>query len=68
MTPEQAASYVYAQSVAAMAEIEGMKAMNEERRMQGYSIAYDEQSFLDVIQSYGLHHNAIVTTFQKATT
>ena len=66
MTPEQAAAYVHAQSVAALATIEGMKAENKDRVAHGYTLAYDEAAFTDVINSYGLHHNAIVETFRNA--
>lgn len=64
MTPEQGAAYVFAQSVAALAEIEAMKAANAHREMQGYSQAYDEGSFFAVIEKYGLHHNAILINFE----
>ncbi|MEA3242868.1 MAG: hypothetical protein U9Q19_05430 [Pseudomonadota bacterium] len=65
MTPEQAAAYVHAQAVAATAAIESMKAANTLREMQGKTIAYDEQAFLSVLEQYGLHHNAVMTTFQN---
>ncbi len=45
MTPEQKAAYVFAQSVAAMAEIEAMKAANQMREMNGHTIAYGEEAF-----------------------
>ncbi len=64
MTPEQQASHVMAQSVAALAEIEGMKAENMQREVLGQSMAYDESSFLAVIKRYGLDHNTIMNNPQ----
>ena len=61
MTPEQKAAYVFAQSVCAMAEIEGMKALNTERESKGYALAYDEAAFLEILNKYGIHHNAVLT-------
>jgi hypothetical protein len=66
MTPEQAAAYVYAQAVAASAAIESMKAENFMREQQGLAQAYGEQAFYDIINEYGIHHNAIITIFQGA--
>ncbi len=63
MTPEQLASFVFANSVAAFAEIQGMVAENTFREQKGQTIAYDEEAFLAVIEKYGIHHNAVMTTF-----
>ena len=63
MTPEQKAAYVFAQSVSAMAEIEGMKALNTERDQRGHTLAYDEAAFLEIPNKYGIHHNAVLTLF-----
>lgn len=63
MTPEQQAAYINAQAVAASAELEAMKAANWMREMQGHTIAYGEEAFLALIDKYGLHHNAVLTTF-----
>lgn len=65
MTPEQAAAYVHAQAVAATAEIEGMKAENQNRMSNGWGATYTEDDFARIISKYGLHHNAVVTTFQN---
>lgn len=65
MTPEQRAAYVFAQSVCAMAEIEGMKASNTERESKGYTIAYDEDAFVRVIEKYGIHANATLNLFHS---
>lgn len=66
MTPEQAAAFINAQSVAAMAEVQAMIAANTERLAQDCSLVYDEAAFLAVIDKYGLHHNAVLTTFAEA--
>ena len=66
MTPEQASSYVMAQTVCALAEVESMKAANQEREGQGYALAYDEAAFLSIPDKYGIHHNAICALFQDA--
>lgn len=63
MTPEQKAAYVFAQAVSAMAEIEAMKAANAKRTDQGYAQAYPEEAFVQVIDRYGISHNAILTLF-----
>jgi len=62
MTPEQQAAYVFAQSVAALAEVEGMKAENMIRESQGHSMTYDHGAFLEVIDRYQLHH---ITSFGR---
>lgn len=66
MTPEQAAAYVQAQAVAAVADIEGMKAENELRRSQGQAIAHSYDEFIAVQDRYCLGHNAILTLYQNA--
>ena len=66
MTPEQAAAYVYAQAVAALATIEGMKAANRERENQGYALAYDEAAFDTVAEGFCISHNQILATFEEA--
>lgn len=66
MTKNEAVAYIQAQSVAALCEIESMKAANTERQDQGYALAYDEEAFLAVIDRYGISHNAVLITFQGA--
>ena len=63
MTDEQKAAYVFAQAVSALAEIEGMKALNMQRQTQGYSMAYDDEAFFKVPDKYGLGHNAVMSLF-----
>lgn len=63
MTPEQKAAYVMAQSVSAMATIEGMKAANREREARGHVLAYGEDAFNGVIDQYGLSPGAVMGLF-----
>ena len=60
MTPVQKAAYIQAQAACAMAEIVGMQAMNTYREMRGETIAYDEDAFFAIPDSYGISHNAVV--------
>jgi len=55
-------AYVMAQTVAASARIEAMKAANAERADHGHAPAYNEEAFEEVINEFGLHHNAVMTT------
>lgn len=63
MTPEQSASFIFANSVAALAEIQGMVAENTFREQKGQTIAYGEEAFLEVIKKYGIHHNAVLSLY-----
>jgi hypothetical protein len=47
----------FANSIAALAEIECMKAANEQRKDQGYAQAYDEAAFASIILKYSLDVN-----------
>ena len=64
MTNAQGAAYIFAQAVAGMAEIEGMKAENTERLSKGHSLAHDEAAFLEVPMRLGLYHNDVMGHFQ----
>lgn len=64
MTPEQQAAYVIAQSHAAMIEAMGMVAENQHRTMNGMSIAYGAEAFQDLINRYGISHNAVISFFR----
>jgi hypothetical protein len=66
MTDQQAAAFVFAQAVCAQAAIEGMKADNQQRLNDGHAVAYREDAFLAVIDSYGISHNAVMSTFANA--
>lgn len=63
MKREEAPAYIMSQVVCAMADIEGMKALNAERAAKGYAQAYDEAAFFAVPEKYGLHQNAVITFF-----
>ncbi len=64
MTNEQKAAYVNSQSVCALIEAMGMAAENQQRAHRGESAAYVEGAFTDLIEKYGIYHNAVLTTFQ----
>jgi len=65
MTDEQKAAYVFANAVAAQAEIEGMKSENRLREFQDLSPAYGEKEFMEIIDKYGLYHNAMLSLFHN---
>jgi hypothetical protein len=54
---------IYAQSQIACATIlaEGMRAENQQREHRGMAMAYGEKEFAELLNTYGLHHNAILT-------
>jgi len=58
-------AFVFSQCVAALATIEGMKALNAYRERRGESQAYPEAAFLAVIDQYGLGHNDVLTTLRS---
>lgn len=60
MTPEQKAAFVMAQSTAALIEALGMMSLNMQRAQRGETIAYEERSFEQLIEQYGLGHNTLV--------
>jgi len=57
----QKAAFVFAQAVAAMAEIEGMKAANASQAMKNDFPLYDEKKFMAVIDEYGLGYNTLMS-------
>jgi len=61
----QNATYVFSQSIAAMAKIQGMVSENQHRLRRGEVIAYDEKAFEDVALEFGIHHNAVVETLRR---
>lgn len=72
MTPEQAAAFVIAQAACATAEIEAMKRGNmdaEHARLKTGAPEfppYGADDFRAVIEKYGIHYNAVLSTFQAA--
>ena len=65
MTNEQAASFVFANAVAAMIELEGMKAENVIRTHRLESPAYVEDDFVSLIDSHELGYNTIHKLFAE---
>lgn len=61
MTPEQRAAFVNSRVACMLAELEAMKAANEERLADGMALAYDYKAFSDLPDVYGLGHNAVVS-------
>lgn len=64
MTPEQQAAYVFAQAVSAMAEIEGMKAENEQRKNRFESPAYTEDDFMRVPEKHSIDYNSVIGLYR----
>jgi hypothetical protein len=63
MTDQQAAAYVLSMAVCAQVEIAGMQAENAQTPD---SQPFTRADFMAVIEKYGIHHNAVLTTFQNA--
>ena len=64
MTDEQRAAYLNAMTAGALIEMNAMIALNKEREMLGHSLAYGEEAFMNVINTWGIGHNAAITTLQ----
>lgn len=64
MTPEQQTVFIFSQSVAALAELEGMKAANTERKLNGQSLAYGEDAFNKVAERFGIGANQVIGYFR----
>lgn len=64
MTDEQKAAFVQAQAVCAMIECQGMLAANKEREDRGAALAYDEESFQNLINCYCIHQNDVIAFYQ----
>lgn len=63
MTEGQKAAYVIGQAACMLVEMESMKAANQYREMQGHTIAYGEEAFVDLINRYQCHDNAALRIF-----
>lgn len=59
MTPEQGAAYVNAMVACATIEAMSMKAANKDADKRGVMRPYGEKNFFNLIEKYGIHHNAI---------
>lgn len=64
MREEHKPAYVHAMAIAAMIEAMGMQAENQHRLNCGNAVAYGDEAFNALIEKYGIHHNALITTFQ----
>ncbi|KKL81079.1 hypothetical protein LCGC14_1998300 [marine sediment metagenome] len=65
MTPEQQAAYVFSQSVSALIEAIGMISENLDRNRRGESHAWCNEEFNNLINKYGISHNAVLSLFQQ---
>ena len=54
-------AYAFTMAVETMVEAMGMQAENQHRLSRGESIAYTEQSFIDLVNRNGCHHNAVLS-------
>jgi hypothetical protein len=63
MTKEQAAAYVFSQSVAALARITGMAAANSQYPNDQ---PYQHADFERVVPDYGIGHNSVIAMFNEA--
>lgn len=71
MTPEQAAAFVIAQAVSALAELEAMKQANAEwAHVRDANLPsgapYNETDFRTLDRRYCIGHNAVLQCFQDA--
>jgi len=58
-------AYLNSQIACAIIEAMGMQAENEQRKIMGNSPAYVKDSFMQLLDKYGLHHNSIITFLQE---
>jgi len=61
MTDKQSIAYQDAMTACALIEAQGMTAQNMQRQQLGQSMAYVYVDFYNLIDKYGIHHNAIIT-------
>lgn len=64
MDPVQRAAFLMSQTACALIEAMGMQALNKQREALGHSMAYDDQAFADLIDKYGISHNAALHTLR----
>ena len=58
-------TYLNSQIACAMIEAMGMQAQNQQREILRESPAYVEDSFMQLLDKYGLHHNSVITFLQE---
>lgn len=68
MNPYQEAAFLMSQTACMLVEMEAMKVANVEREQRGLSPAYNEGHFQELIEKYGAHHNAALTTLRGGLT
>ena len=61
MSEMDRAAYVVSQSAAAVIEALGMIAEDARAETLGNPRRYQQRDFLQVIERYGIHHNAVVS-------
>jgi hypothetical protein len=64
MTPEQSAALLFSQSACAIVEALGAFSENMQRIHIGESIAYNSNTFDDIINRYGIGFNSAVALLQ----
>ena len=60
MNEEQRAAYIQSQVACAMIEALGMQAENQQREIQGESMAYVAEHFDKLQNKYGIDHNSVI--------
>jgi hypothetical protein len=58
-------AYLNSQIACAMIEAMGMQAENKQREILGEGPAYVEDSFMHLLEKYGLYHNSVITFLQE---
>ncbi|MCP3996425.1 MAG: hypothetical protein GY722_15410 [bacterium] len=64
MNREQQAAYILSQIACANIEMESMKARNREDEANCKPPTNSSDAFYDLIEKYGIHHNAVVGFFR----
>ena len=54
-------AYVFSMAIGGLIEALGMFSENQHRLQRGETIAYTDESFRQLMDERGLHHNAIIT-------
>ena len=65
MTPEQKAAYVIAQTACMMVTLEAMRLENADCERYGRPRTYGPSDFSALPETFGVHHNAVVTFFSE---
>ena len=58
-------AYTFAQTVCALARIEGMKAANADRANRGELMAYGDADFASVPEEEGITHNQVLARWAR---